>query len=255
MPVSTQEDLERAIAAAQQAFLCWSKVPITERRTAISEFANGIEANKELFAKMLTAEQGKPLSQATTEVEMAVHWARTIPTIEIPMTVLEESDEHKIIERHTPICVVGAIIPWNFPVLLAVGKIVPALYTGNTIILKPSPFTPYCDLKLAELAIQHFPAGVVQALSGDNDLGPMMTEHPGIDKISFTGSILTGKRVMASCAKTLKRLTFELGGNDPAIICDDVDIDAIIPTVKATLLRCVLSANKILDWSPIISLL
>ncbi|RJE20996.1 Aldehyde dehydrogenase [Aspergillus sclerotialis] len=236
--VSTQEDLNRAVTAAQQAFLSWSKIPVGERRTAIYEFANGIEANKDMFAKMLTAEQGKPLSQATTEVEMAVHWARTIPTIEIPITVLEESDEHEIIERHTPMGVVGAIVPWNFPVLLAVGKIVPALYTGNTIILKPSPFTPYCDLKLAELAIQYFPTGVFQALSGDNDLGPIMTEHPGIDKISFTGSILTGKRVMASCAKTLKRLTLELGGNDPVIICDDVDIDAIIPTIGVLSFLC-----------------
>ena len=244
MPVSTQEDLDNAVTTAQKAFCNWSKIPVGERRTAIYGFANGIEANKEAFAKLLTAEQGKPVSQAITEIEMAVRWARTVPTIEIPEKVLEESDEHKIIERHTPIGVVGAIVPWNFPVLLAVGKIVPAIYTGNTVILKPSPFTPYCDLKLAELAIHYFPTGVVQALSGDHDLGPMMTEHPGIDKISFTGSILTGKRVMASCAKTLKRLTLELGGNDPAIICEDVDIDAIIPTVIALFLVYALSANS-----------
>lgn len=162
---------------------------------------------------------------------MAVQWTRTIPTIEIPETVIEDTDEHKIIQRYTPLGVCGAIVPWNFPVLLAIGKIVPAVYTGNTVIVKPSPFTPYCGLKLAELAAQCFPPGVVQALSGGDDLGPMITEHPGIDKISFTGSTLTGKRVMASCAKTLKRVTLELGGNDPAIVCDDVNIDAVIPKV------------------------
>lgn len=148
-----------------------------------------------------------------------------------PETVIEDTDEHKIIQLYTPLGVCGAIVPWNFPVLLAVGKIVPAVCRGSTVIVKPSPFTPYCDLKLAELAAQCFPPGVVQALSGGDDLGPMITEHPVIDKISFTGSTLTGKRVMASCPKTLKRMTRELGRNDPAIICDDVNVDAVIPKI------------------------
>jgi acyl-CoA reductase-like NAD-dependent aldehyde dehydrogenase len=107
----------------------------------------------------------------------------------------------------------------------------PALMTGNTFIMKPSPYTPYTDLKLGELGMSIFPAGVFQVLSGGDDLGPMLTEHPGIDKISFTGSIITGKKVMESCAKTLKRVTLELGGNDPAIVCDDVDINKIVPKI------------------------
>lgn len=106
-----------------------------------------------------------------------------------------------------------------------------SLYTGNTIIIKPSPYTPYSDLKLAELGLQFFPPGVLQALSGEEDLGPMLTEHPDIDKIAFTGSSATGKKVMASASQTLKRVTLELGGNDPAIICDDVDVEKIIPKV------------------------
>jgi acyl-CoA reductase-like NAD-dependent aldehyde dehydrogenase len=148
-----------------------------------------------------------------------------------PETVIEDTDEHKIIQLYTPLGVCGAIVPWKFPVLLAVGKIVPAVYRGSTMIVKHSPFTPYCGLKLAELAAQCFPPGVVQALGGADDLGPMITEHPGIDKISFTGSTLTGKRVMASCAKTLKRVTRELGRNDTAIICDDINVAAVIPKV------------------------
>lgn len=174
-------------------------------------------------------EQGKPLNQAATEVGLAGTWIRTMSEMEIPENVIDEKDDLKIIQRYVPMGVAGAIVPWNFPVLLAIGKIVGAVYTGNTVIVKPSPFTPYCDLKLVELATRFFPPGVVQCLSGDDSLGPMLTEHPGIDKISFTGSIATGKRVMASCAKTLKRVSLELGGNDPAIICDDVDIDAVIP--------------------------
>lgn len=183
-------------------------------------------------------EQGKPLDQAATEVGMAVTWIRVMIEIEIKENVIEEKDDLKIVQRHVPMGVAGAIVPWNFPVLLATGKVVGAVYTGNTIIVKPSPFTPYCDLKLAELATRFFPPGVVQCLSGDDSLGPMLTEHPGIDKISFTGSIATGKRVMASCAKTLKRVTLELGGNDPAIICDDVDVDAIIPKIGISAYLC-----------------
>lgn len=103
--------------------------------------------------------------------------------------------------------------------------------TGNTIIIKPSPYTPYCGLKFGELARHFFPPGVVQVLSGGDDLGPMLTAHPDIDKVGFTGSVATGKKVMESCAKTLKRVTLELGGNDAAIICEDVDIEKVAPKV------------------------
>ncbi|KAF7183646.1 hypothetical protein CNMCM7691_003925 [Aspergillus felis] len=238
VPVSTKEDLDQAVDAARQAFRKWSKTSFDQRRAVLSAFADKIEANKEALAQLLTQEQGKPLSQSAVEVGMAVQWARVLPTIEIPETVIEDTEEQQIIQRYTPLGVCGAIVPWDFPVLLAVGKIVPAVYTGNTVIIKPSPFSPYCGLKLAELAAQCFAPGVVQALSGDDELGPMITEHPRIDKISFTGSIHTGKLVMKSCAKTLKRVTLELGGNDPAIICDDVNIDAIIPKIGILSFLC-----------------
>lgn len=163
---------------------------------------------------------------------MAVNFVKVLSTLELPEEVLEDTEERKILGRYTPLGVVGGIIPWNSPILLACGKMACAVYTGNSIIIKPSPFTPYCDLKLGELGIQYFPPGVFQVLSGGDDLGPMMTIHPGFDKISFTGSTETGKRVMESCAKTLKRVTLELGGNDAAIVCEDVDIDAIIPKVN-----------------------
>ena len=111
------------------------------------------------------------------------------------------------------------------------GKVVPALMTGNTIIVKPSPCTPYTALKAIEMAQSIFEPGVVQVLGGDDKLGPMMTAHPGIAKISFTGSIATGKKIMAACANTLKRCTLELGGNDASIILPDVDIKATAPQV------------------------
>ena len=166
---------------------------------------------------------------------MATGLLKAFSQMNLPEEVIEENDERKVINRYTPLGVCCGIVPWNYPILLMCGKVAPALSTGNTILIKPSPFTPYCDLKLGELARKFFPPGVVQVLSGGDDLGPMLTAHPDIDKISFTGSILTGKKVMESCAKTLKRITLELGGNDPAIICEDVDIEKIIPKVWSPL--------------------
>jgi acyl-CoA reductase-like NAD-dependent aldehyde dehydrogenase len=234
VPVTTAADLDRAVTAARSAYKKWSRTTFDERRQALNAYADALEANKDALAALLTQEQGKPLTQSSVEVGMAVTWTRAIPTMEIPETVIQDKEDVKTIQRYVPLGVAAAIVPWNFPVLLAIGKVVQAIYTGNAVIVKPSPFTPYCALKLAELAIPHFPPGLFQALSGGDDLGPMITEHPGIDKISFTGSTLTGKRVMASAAKTLKRVTLELGGNDAAIVCDDVDIDKVIPNVSSS---------------------
>ncbi|KAL4907892.1 hypothetical protein BDW74DRAFT_189289 [Aspergillus multicolor] len=231
VPISREEDLNAAVDAAKKAFKTWSKTTYDDRRKACLAYADSLEENKDALAALLTQEQGKPLDQSAVEVGMAIKWTRELPTIEIPENVLQDKDDVKIVQRYTPLGVCAAIVPWNFPVLLAIGKMIPAVYTGNAVIVKPSPFTPYCALKLAELAIPHFPAGIVQALSGGDDLGPMITEHPGIDKISFTGSTETGKRVMASASKTLKRVTLELGGNDAAIVCDDVDLDKVIPNL------------------------
>lgn len=128
----------------------------------------------------------------------------------MPEEVLEDNEDRKVITRYTPLGVAVAIVPWNFPIQLAMGKIAGALLTGNTLIFKPSPFTPYCGLKIAELAQSFLPPGVLQALSGDDNLGPWLTAHPGVDKISFTGSTATGKKVMESASKTLKRVTLEL---------------------------------------------
>lgn len=151
-------------------------------------------------------------------------------SLEIPEERAED-DEKVMLTRYTPLGVVGAICPWNFPIILSLGKIIPALLTGNTIIVKPSPYTPYTTLKIVELAQEIFPPGVMNALGGDDKLGPMLTQHPGISKISFTGSIATGKKIMAACASTLKRVTLELGGNDASIILPDVDVKKIAPEI------------------------
>lgn len=134
--------------------------------------------------------------------------------------------------RYVPLGVGVGIVPWNFPLALGIGKLLPALLAGNTFIWKSSPYTPYSALKLAEVGAKVFPPGVYQALSGEESLGPLLTLHPDVAKVSFTGSVATGKKVMAACASTVKRVTLELGGNDAAIVCDDVDIDAVAAKVR-----------------------
>lgn len=142
--------------------------------------------------------------------------------------VQHEDDQVKVVATHLPLGVVGAICPWNFPVILSTLKIASSLITGNCVIVKPSPFTPYAVLKLVELCIPLFPPGVFQSVNGGAELGAMMTVNPGIQKISFTGTIATGKKIMAACAATLKKLTLELAGNDAAIVLPDVNVDEVV---------------------------
>lgn len=156
---------------------------------------------------------------------------RQTAELELTEEVVETTDTMVARVRYVPIGVGCGLVPWNYPLLLAVGKLAPALWAGNAIIIKPSPDTPYCGLKVVELGNRFFPKGVLQALSGGHELGPMCTTHPGIDKIAFTGSIETGKKVMESCAGTLKRVTLELGGNDSCIICEDIDVENVAPQV------------------------
>ncbi|CAG8907711.1 unnamed protein product [Penicillium egyptiacum] len=238
VPLSAENELNSAVNAAQRAFRLWAQFPIEQRRVALFAWADALDSEKDGFTNLLTQEQGKPLSQALVEVNTAVTWIKGLATLDLPEITLEDSKKCKIIQRFVPLGVACAIVPWNFPILLAVGKITSALITGNSIIVKPSPFTPYSALKLAELAIPFFPAGLFQALSGDETLGPLMTAHSGIQKISFTGSTATGKKVAASCAKFLKHYTLELGGNDPAIICEDVDIEDVVQKVGILSFLC-----------------
>ena len=229
VPVASRADLDATVAAAQAAFVDWSATPLAERQAAVAAIGDLLEARAEEFMALLTAEQGKPRAMAEWEVYGSVAWFREIAKQSLPEEVLEDTPDRRVITRHTPLGVVGAIVPWNFPILLAVWKIAPALVAGNTIVVKPSPFTPLCDLKLVELAQELLPPGVLSALSGDDELGKWITAHSGIAKIAFTGSTETGKHVMASAAGTLKRITLELGGNDPAIVLADVDPKKVAP--------------------------
>ncbi|KAL2802861.1 Aldehyde/histidinol dehydrogenase [Aspergillus granulosus] len=227
VPLATEADVDVAVAAARKAFNTWSILPWAERRDAIIGYIDAIERHAEDFAKLLTLEQGKPLMFARMELKLALDFARVTTNLELEEEVLQQDDERRTVIRYIPLGVAVGIVPWNFPVHMALMKIIPSLVTGNPIIIKSSPFTPYCGLKLVELGQGFFPPGVLQALSGDDNLGPWLTGHPGPDKISFTGSCDTGRKVMESASRTLKRVTLELGGNDPAIICPDIDIATV----------------------------
>ena len=229
VPDASKELLDDTVRAARQALGPWRNTPVSQRQSAMEGFADLLEAHSEEFMTLLTREQGKPRAGAEFEVLGSVAWIRAIATQSLPDELVEETDERRVITRFTPVGVVGAIVPWNFPILLSIWKIAPALMAGCTLVLKPSPYTPLCDLKMVELAQQAFPPGVLSAVSGGDNLGKWITSHPGIDKVAFTGSTETGRHVMRSAADTIKRVTLELGGNDPAIVLPDVDAKAIAP--------------------------
>jgi aldehyde dehydrogenase (NAD+) len=226
-PDASSDQLDAAVDAARAAFPAWAATPIAERKAKVQALAGAIFANVEELMRLLTREQGKPHADARNDVLGGAMWLQGAASLDLPETVNEDSDVRRSITRHVPIGVVGAISPWNFPVLLAMFKLGPALVAGNTVVLKPSPFTPLTTLKIGEIARSILPPGVLNVVSGGDALGPWMTSHPGIDKISFTGSTQTGRRVMASAADSLKRITLELGGNDAAIVLPDVDVEKV----------------------------
>ena len=224
VPEASRGQLETAVAAARRAFPAWAARPETERQAFVSKIGDAIQAHAEDFMRLLTLEQGKARAGAEWEIGGSVIWCHEIAKQSLLVHVAEKSEGRSVETRRTPLGVVGAITPWNFPVLLAIWKIAPALAAGNTMVLKPSPYTPLCTLKLGELLRDILPPGVLNVVSGGNELGEWITTHPDINKISFTGSTATGRKIMQSASTNLKRITLELGGNDPAIVLPDVDV-------------------------------
>jgi aldehyde dehydrogenase (NAD+) len=227
IPDAGETELNSAVAAARAAFPGWRARSQEDRRTLVRAIGKTLSDHVEDFARLLTAEQGKPLDDARGEIGGAAYWCDAVAGLDLPVTVNEDSADRRSETHRVPIGVVVGIVPWNYPMLLGLWKIAPALVAGNTMIVKPSPFTPLTMLKLGELLRDVLPAGVLNIITGGDQLGPLVTAHPGIDKVSFTGSTATGKRVMASAAGNLKRVTLELGGNDPAIVMPDVDVEAV----------------------------
>lgn len=233
VPRGTREDVERAVAAAEAAFERWWSTPAATRGAILYKAIEHLQAHEDELARLLTSEQGKPLREAHLEIRRFCHTlehyaglAKNLRGGYVPN--LDHGAFGMIVKR--PLGVVGAIVPWNFPVSLMGNKIAPALVAGNTVIVKPAGTTPLTDIRVIELMFEAgLPAGVLNVVTGPgSEVGQAIIEHPTIRKVGFTGSTPTGRQVMATAAKTIKHVTLELGGSDPLIICDDADVDAAV---------------------------
>lgn len=236
---ASERQADQAIEAAAAAFPHWAETPIAERQAKISALADAIAANAEKLARALTQEQGKPLAEAMGEVAWTEGFLRHYATLHIEERTIQDDGAGLIQVRRKPLGVVVGIVAWNFPLLMACWKIGPAVIAGNTIVMKPAPTTPVTTMMLGELCREVFPAGVVNIIVDANDLGSYLTADPRVAKISFTGSTATGKKIMANASDSLKRITLELGGNDPGIVLEDVDVRATAQNIfNAAFLNC-----------------
>ncbi len=231
-PNASEADLDATVKAAGGAFPAWAATDDAERQAACEAVTAKLADHAEELAQLLTAEQGKPLNGLGSRFEMggAQAWAGHTAGLSLPVKVLQDNEEGRVELHRKPLGVVGSITPWNWPVMIAIWHIVPALRTGNTVVIKPSPYTPLSTLRAVEVMNEALPAGVLNAVASDDrlaNIGAAMAAHPDIRKIVFTGSCATGEKIMASAAATMKRLTLEMGGNDAAIVLPDCDPQAI----------------------------
>jgi len=225
--MASVDQLDQAVAAARAAYPAWRDTPDAERSRLLHQIADRLEANADELARIIVQEQGKPLALAQVEVGAAAGWTRYNADLEMPEQVFEDSDSKRVISHRKPLGVVASITPWNWPLMIVIWHIMPALRTGNTVISKPSGMTPLNTLRLVEIINEVLPAGVVNSVLGEAEIGSAISGHSDINKVIFTGSTPTGQRILANSATTLKRLTLELGGNDAAIVLPGSDIDAI----------------------------
>lgn len=228
-PQKSPDDLDAAVAAAKAAQPAWDALGHDERSRLLVAAAAAVDGRAEDLAQLLTRESGKPLNgpNARLEVGMCSDWLRATAGIDTPQDTLVDDADARATMSYEPIGVVGAIGPWNWPLMITVWQFAAALRMGNTAVVKPSEYTPLSVLSLVHVINEVLPEGVLQVVSGDREVGARLSGHPDIGKIMFTGSIATGRAIAAAGSSTLKRLTLELGGNDPAIILDDCDPKAI----------------------------
>jgi acyl-CoA reductase-like NAD-dependent aldehyde dehydrogenase len=242
-PQGTIALVDEAVAAARAAFPLWAKLPDSERVAKLNAIADLIEKHQRELAETITREQGKPQSGpgANFEVGGAAAWTRVTAGLQLPVEVVQDNADGRIEVHRKPVGVVGSITPWNWPFLIAVWHIMPALRVGCTVVCKPSPYTPLSTLRLVELMNGLLPPGVVNVVTGDAEVGSRLSEHPDVDKIVFTGSVRTGKSVMKNASASLKRLTLELGGNDAGIVLPDTDIE---PLIEKLFWGCFINAGQ-----------
>jgi acyl-CoA reductase-like NAD-dependent aldehyde dehydrogenase len=224
-PVHTVNDLNSAIAAAAAAQPSWAALGHAERSRLLHAIADDIDAHAEELGEIITREQGK--AGGAGEAHGAAHWLRAAADTALEPQVLQDDGTSRAEMHYVPLGVVASIGPWNFPVMIAAWHVAPALRMGNTVVLKPSENTPLSVLAFVSIVRRHLPDGVLTAISGDREVGAALAAHPRIAKIVFTGSTATGRRIVASSAGNLARLTLELGGNDAAIVLPGTDVAAV----------------------------
>jgi betaine-aldehyde dehydrogenase len=238
VPVATTDVVDQAVATARGAFGTWSNTTPAERQEALLKLADAVEAHADELAELESRNAGKPLAAVQAdEMPAAVDNLRFFAGAARCMegkAAGEYLEGYTSMIRREPVGVAGQIAPWNYPLMMAVWKIGPALAAGCSIVLKPAPTTPMTTLKMAELAADVLPKGVLNVIAGGNDAGAAIVEHDGVDIVSLTGSVDTGKWIAEHAAKTLKRVHLELGGKAPVIVFDDVDLDTVLETVAGT---------------------
>ncbi len=226
--------VDGAVRAARAAFPAWSRTAEDERKQLLHAVAGAIEANMPELMGLVTMETGKPMGGLNgigsgMEVGGSIAWTQYTTELQLPVDVIQDNDDARIEVHRKPLGVVASITPWNWPLLIAIWHVIPALRAGNTVVMKPSEFTPVSTLRFVQLASEILPAGVINIVTGGGDVGAAITAHPDIQKVIFTGSTPTGKRIMQSAAGNLTRCTLELGGNDAGIVLPDANIQDIVP--------------------------
>ena len=228
---ASEQQIDEAVNAARNAFENWRQTSVAERQALIRKIAETVKANSTELAELLVRETGKPLAIAQFELQLSIESLQAHCSMQLENQLLEDSTERRVELQYRPLGVVAGIVPWNFPFFLATPKLASGLLAGNAVIIKSAPYTPISYARFGELISELVPAGLVNFISGDDDVGPWLTAHSGVNKISFTGSVTTGKKVMAGAGGDIKRLTLELGGNDAAIVLPDVDIAEVAPAI------------------------
>jgi len=233
--LSESSDVDQAVKAAQNAFTHWSSLGQAERGQLLHKVADGIEAAQAELAETIVAEQGKPFSLAMMEVGGAIGWTRYHAELEIPVEILEDSPQRRVEVQRKPVGVVASITPWNWPLMIACWHIMPALKAGNSVVIKPSTFTPLSTLKLVDIINQALPTkGIVSLVLGEKEVGEALLQHKAVNKVVFTGSTPVGKRIASLVASDLKKVTLELGGNDAAIVLKGANISKIAEPIFNT---------------------
>ncbi len=242
-PEATIEHVDQAIRSAREALPGWSATPDAQRAAKLMDIATLIERHQAELSRLITLEQGKPQSGpgANFEVAGAAAWTRATAALNLPEETIQNDKAARIVLRRKPVGVVGSVTPWNWPLLIATWHVMPAVRVGCTVVIKPSPFTPLATLRLVELMNETLPPGVINVVTGGAEVGGWLTDHPGVDKLVFTGSITTGKKVMENASHSLKRVTLELGGNDAGIVLPGTHIE---PLLEKLFWGCFINAGQ-----------